>query len=49
MVSIEVCATTGLLPKRGVCTRTTWRKFAFGKEPVDACSDSRHDRQKIIN
>ncbi len=49
MVSIEVCATTGLLPKRGVCTRTTWRKFAFGKEPADACNESRHERQKIIN
>jgi penicillin-binding protein 1B len=48
MISIEVCAVTGLLPVRGVCTRTAWRKFAFGKEPTEQCSDSRHERQRLI-
>ena len=48
MISIEVCAVTGLLPVRGVCTRTAWRKFAFGKEPTEQCSESRHERQKSI-
>lgn len=46
--SIEVCALTGLLPVRGVCTRTTWRKFAYGKEPTEECSESRHERQRLI-
>jgi penicillin-binding protein 1B len=48
-LSVEVCSTTGLLPVRGVCTRTAWRKFAIGKEPTDACSSSRHERQRLIN
>ena len=48
MLSVEVCSITGLLPVRGLCTRTAWRKFAFGKEPTDQCSDSRHDRQRLI-
>ncbi|MBI1759933.1 MAG: PBP1A family penicillin-binding protein [Acidobacteria bacterium] len=48
MVSIQVCALTGLLPVRGVCTRTAWRKFAYGKEPTDDCSESRHERQRLI-
>lgn len=48
MVSIQVCAVTGLLPVRGVCTRTAWRKFAYGKEPTDDCSESRHERQRQI-
>ncbi len=48
MVSIQVCAVTGLLPVRGVCTRTAWRKFAHGKEPTDDCSESRHERQRLI-
>jgi penicillin-binding protein 1B len=48
MISIEVCAVTGLLPVRGVCTRTAWRKFPFGKEPTEQCSESRHERQRLI-
>ena len=47
-VSVEVCALTGLLPVRGVCTRTAWRKFPFGQQPTDDCSLSRHERQKLI-
>ncbi len=49
MVSIQVCTVTGLLPVRGVCTRTAWRKFAYGKEPADDCSESRHERQRLIS
>jgi len=47
-ISIEVCATTGLLPVRGVCTRTAWRKFPYGKEPTEECSEARHERQRLI-
>jgi penicillin-binding protein 1B len=48
-LSIEVCSLTGLLPVRGVCTRTAWRKFAYGKEPTEQCSESRHERQRLIS
>jgi hypothetical protein len=48
-LSIEVCTLTGWLPVRGVCTRTAWRKFAYGKEPTDQCSESRHERQRLIS
>jgi penicillin-binding protein 1B len=47
-ISVEVCATTGLLPVRGVCTRMAWRKFAYGKEPTEECSETRHERQRLI-
>jgi penicillin-binding protein 1B len=47
-ISIEVCSITGLLPVRGVCTRTAWRKFAYGKEPTQECSEARHEKQRLI-
>ena len=42
MISLEVCATTGLLPVSGVCPRTAWQKFVYGKEPTEKCSWQHH-------
>ncbi len=40
--TLEVCATTGLLPVRGVCRNTTRQRFKLGKEPTKFCSAGLH-------
>jgi len=45
MVTLEVCAETGLLPTNGVCKRTVRRSFTLGREPRTFCSQMRHENK----
>ncbi|QQS48396.1 MAG: PBP1A family penicillin-binding protein [Acidobacteriota bacterium] len=39
---LEVCATSGLLPVKGLCTSTVKKRFELGKEPTAFCNSSLH-------
>ncbi len=43
MISVEVCSVSGLLPVRGRCTRTIWRRYTDGLEPIHSCDLSSHE------
>ena len=40
--NIEVCAVSGLIPVKGVCTTRVRRSFNLGEEPTRTCSADRH-------
>ena len=40
--NIEVCAVSGLIPVRGLCTTRVRRSFNLGEEPTRTCSSDRH-------
>lgn len=40
--NIEVCAVSGLIPVRGLCTTRVRKSFNLGEEPTRTCSADRH-------